>query len=886
MNLRRLVTLTPYRMPAHHPLMLGDEFTTAWLFADRALWHPGLLAWAEGLPQLSSPDEHAEPSEGTLYAVPAEPKPYLPDDWDERVRDAGGAAFRTGATWNETVANLRTALSFLTVEPSLVDHPEPRDYFGVGFGLRVIEALAEAMEHPSLLDAEAFSRDLKAGAVQAAAERLLAARDGLYPVAIHLIALALLDDGPPAASFHEGLPFSLVASAHALERLNDSERATIRQRIEAATLELCGGVALERPDAVLPVESQLWNLRHGCVRTAELVGSPPAVYGRATTSFFPDLPARLALVRVFKALCLSFDGAGIPNHSSASIRWPSPDGRAVDAMTRAAQPASDPQTGFHLAYYLHQTIMHDSAALLVLRHADRPAGLWYDDWLALSRLAPVLGTWTTVGRFLEETTVGEYAEVASADDFPPDELDAAIHADQADPVSRFARHARSRRRVDAAQSYLALLQSLGTPADRELIRSVGDVEVDVEMQLGEVPEKLVVVEQAAADALARRLVRSGGDETGWLVLNASAFARRVGLERHDLKHAPPIGGPVKAVQRDGDVTRLVVEVPGFGFAWVPATSAEPPPPRMTLAGEGFVRNEHFEAEIDAETGGIKSLRDSRDRGNRLGQQLVWAPGGTVRCDEMPVTALGPALGEVTASGRIVDAHDEVVARFRQRFRAWLGRPLLEVQITIEPVRGPTGGAWHAYYGARFAWPDERAVLHRGVAGRSAVTTHHRPGSPEFLELQSGRSRTLIVTGGLPFAQLHGSRMVDVILLPAGETATQFELFIGLDRPHPAQAAQSAVSPVAVVPLDRGPPAVGPSGWLAHLDLSDLVVTSLRPSGERAVEVRLLDVGGHGGSATLRWARPPAGADGDGVSCYVAANELKDLRVEWADVKPR
>jgi hypothetical protein len=82
---------------------------------------------------------------------------------------------------------------------------------------------------------------------------------------------------------------------------------------------------------------------------------------------------------------------------------------------------------------------------------------------------------------------------------------------------------------------------------------------------------------------------------------------------------------------------------------------------------------------------------------------------------------------------------------------------------------------------------------------------------------------------LPFAQRHGSRMMDVILAPPGETATSFELFLGCDRPQPALAGQGVTSPVAVVPLDRGPPSVGQQGWLAHLDTANVLLT-LTPSG--------------------------------------------------------
>src|SRR4029077_9311156 len=103
-------------------------------------------------------------------------------------------------------------------------------------------------------------------------------------------------------------------------------------------------------------------------------------------------------------------------------------------------PADDSQTYFHLAHHLHQSIMNDSAATLALLHRpDAPAAPWYDDWLALTALAPVLGQWTTASRYLRDGLVGEYASASSADDFAIDALEPRCTATDR-PVSGFARH--------------------------------------------------------------------------------------------------------------------------------------------------------------------------------------------------------------------------------------------------------------------------------------------------------------------------------------------------------------------------------------------------------------------------------------------------------------
>jgi hypothetical protein len=897
----RLVMLSPYRMPTHHALMLGEADTLAWQHAWRLLWHPALLQRANQLPLIADPTDHGVPEANTLYALPESPTPYVPENWYELVRQSGAVAVLSAHDWAESLKRLHAAVAqvfdpgvFAAITDDTCGH-----CFALGFGFAVVDTLFDAMEHTKILDVPAFTAEVRAAAngdlpkAKAAADRLLAARETLYPAPIQLLDLAILGQGDWPASFHGDSPLNFIATADALAAVPAEELAKIRSRLDAGSLEVCGGIDHNRPEATLPIESQLWNLRRGQERLRELIGKPVSNFARSDSAFQPYLPNWLAQADISKLLYVSFDGGAMPRHPAASIRWPAPDGRQVDAITRAPFPASDPQTGFHLPLHLHQTIMQDSAAVLLLRHGEPAAAHWYEDWLTLSTLAPVLGKWTTASRFLDEASIGEYSSATSMDDYSPD-----VPATDTDPISSFARHIRLRRRIDAARTYQAMLQSLGTPADVELLRKIEDAEDTAERSLGVEPPLLKQVESESAMRLAQRLVkRSTVGQCGRLLLNSCPFARRVGIELSDLSGLPLSADHVRAVQRDGDVTRLVVEVPGLGYSWIPDGDSEATPARMILATGTTVRNEFFEAEIDPETGGLRTFRDPHGRANVVGEQLVWQPGSSMRATDVRVTACGPAFGEVTATGELLDEHGQRLAGFVQRFHAWLGRPLLELHIELHPDVPPTGYPWHAYYGARFAGRDENTSIVRGVFGHPAKTTQNRPGSPDFIEFHSGKSTALVLTGGLPFAQRHAQRMVDVFLITAGESCTIFQLSLGLNRPQPAQSAQGMVSPIAMVRLENGPPPSGPTGWLAHLDSSHVLLASLRPAKEpNAVLARLFEVAGIGGTVNLRFARDPRSAalvdsggllvmdglvDGDAASCDVMAHDLVNMRVEWA-----
>jgi len=157
---------------------------------------------------------------------------------------------------------------------------------------------------------------------------------------------------------------------------------------------------------------------------------------------------------------------------------------------------------------------------------------------------------------------------------------------------------------------------------------------------------------------------------------------------------------------------------------------------------------------------------------------------------------------------------------------------------------------------------------------------------------------VIFPGGLPFHQRHGGRMADVILLPEGEAARTFDLAIGLDREYPTQTALGLVTPVPLVPTAKGPPHVGATGWLFHLDMPNIALLGMRPGpeGADAVVARLLEIGSRGAHAEFRCARNPQQAtlldgrgqpqmqvnvSGDAVLFEMAQGDLTYLRMEFS-----
>lgn len=935
---RQLHLLSPYRLPTSYPLQLTGDEAAAWLNGYAALWHPAALAGAAQPPQPSNTYDHDTPTGGFVYCVPQGPHLFQPDDWADRVEQTGAVRFVGTADRAETFENLKAALREKGEASPLLDAPEDavRLFVGLGLGYVLVDSLYEAMDHEKLLDAAGFWADVTAAVeaakngegtfrdhLKAAAEKLVVARETLYSGSIYWLDWIAVDPKNLDAAWPESLrlnvPVNLLASGETLEQL--AEQAPERfAELKAKFLpdlpsgvDICCGSYRDREDALMPAESQWWNLRKARDTVRRLFGVEPAVYARKKSAYHPQLPSWLQHMGYRHAVLISFDGALIPTLRGTAVNWPGPDGKSVDAFTKEPLAGHDPHTFFNLAYHLHQAVTHDAAPTLAVMHKAERAFDSYRDLLALADLAPVFGNWTSLGRYFSDAVTGDYIGTRTADEFFADYLDDRVtNEHRPDPVSGFPRQLRLRRRLDSAFTLAALHRSL-TPnpgtEEAEALRKLTDAEDAIELRgvNGDdaLADQLTPLEAHWAKKLADRIqARSAEGQPGLLVFNPCSFTRRAALELDGFRGPVPVADPVKAAEFSGNTARLVVEVPPLGFAWVPRVgpAGMPHPKARVKTADGLtVRNEFFEADVDAATGGLRSFRDLRTRLNRFGQQLVYNPGSRMRAKSVTITNAGAALGEIVSEGEIVDEHDAILATFRQRFRAWVGRPVLELRIELDVKHEPAGYPWHAFYGARFGWRDDRAVLFRGVNGQNTMTGYTRPVSPDYLEVRLGQERSFLFTGGLPFVQRNGTRMADVILVPEGEKARLFELLVSADRELPMQTAQGWVSPTPVVVTEKGPPPVGATGWLGHIDMPSLILTSLRPCDpdegmNRAAFAQLVECAGFGGSAELRFARDPARAsavdgmgnatqpltmNGDAVPLDYSAGETLRVKVEWA-----
>lgn len=420
-----------------------------------------------------------------------------------------------------------------------------------------------------------------------------------------------------------------------------------------------------------------------------------------------------------------------------------------------------------------------------------------------------------------------------------------------------------------------------------------------------------------AAAVPRQSTKGDG---GVFLFNPQSFTRRVPVVLPEVKHRPVPDGPIRSAQTFGDGTAMVVEIPAMGYAWIPQgdrSAAEKRLPKP-LAEDIYVRNEFFELAIDKASGGIRSLHDYEARTNRLSQQIAFRmpgpkpkPGDVWKdpdleaiysrmvCEQFAITSTGPALGEITTQGKLVDPEGRALARFVQKTQCWLHHPLVVIELDLDVLEPPKTDPWNTYYCLRTAWNDDSAEIFRTAGYERLKTDAKRIETGYFIEAVTATQRTLIVADGLPYHRRIGFRTLDTLLHTRGETRRRFRFGIGLGVEHPFQAAWNHLYPPIAVP-DRGAnPVASPATWFFHLDRKSVIATSWTNRHDGAASlgctIRLAETDGRPGKTRLRCLRTPSAArkvdyhgnrledlaiDGDAVVFELNAYEWAQVEVDW------
>jgi alpha-mannosidase len=890
-----LIALLPYD-GQEPPAGVGDELAQGVLCAVSALWHPTILARATALPRIESIESPSAAVGREVRLVPVGSWDRLPSGYRTAAEDAGAVLIEAGSDRAQVICQIQERLGADDVLDRTAAVEEgaagaARDFLALGTVRWMLRELTAAMGHADLLDVESLTREVLSGAhawrvgdwtgavnrLRAAFEVLTQARERFYSVDAYVIDLCLLDASMGAGVLADPLAtpvaISLVAPAQAIENqgVQDPQRmAALRQAIADGWADVAGGTYAEAEDSLLPLESILWQFRRGAAVYRNFLEDRSAeTYARRRFGLYAQLPQIAKRFGFRFAVHLGFDAGRFPIPRETKRLWESPDGSNLESLMRPPLAADRPAEGWHLSWRLAATMKNDHVAALALVHWPSPVASWYLDLRRVATYSPVLGRWTTLNDFFHLSDRPYETFRPESDLYVTPYLQQAVAWRETEPVTRLTSHHRLRARLEAAWSLQAFAQAIGAatlavsePAAAGSIAPNPLDELEALIESGRHREAELGLAEATtieALALAKKLVtvagagapaagfggaeESSSNRPGYLVLNPIGLSRRATVLLPDAALDLRPDGPLRAAQFTDSGVWGVVDLPSFGFAWVPRQTdpTAQPASKAALSARGReIKNELMEVEIDAATGGIRRIAAAGESSARLGQQLVVmgldpAAGKPVtsqmRSEQFEIDYGGPALVQATSSGGLFDAsRGNRLASFVERFRLWAGRPILEIEITLSDLdpawleRALRADPFAVYLACRWAWPDENSMVRRLVFSAPELTEAERPETPEAIDISTRTQRTALLFGGLCYHRKHGSRMLDSLLLAGGETSRTFRLGVVLDLENPFHAAADFITPAVVVPRDAGPPAMGPSGWLARIDHKAIAIT--------------------------------------------------------------
>ena len=919
MKLQELVILLSCHgmedFPLYHTGADAESLLSAWT----GLWHPALIASAEGLPVLHRTDDPPEDLAGRLLVIPKISEPEIAVGFAERAAGDGACVIRDKLTRQEVTD---AALAALDTEMGggdacLAPAELIADFLALGYAYLQVNILTRQMRYTDNLDDIHFSNEVVAAAKAAVASDETTAREHLqrcfdvlaeskdqcYPVDSYILDLTLVATStlgePLRKQLASRLPVNLLLTGELIEQMAEQEPASIealRTALAEERVGLVGGTYREGPLPLEPIEAVLADLQRGIATFEKHLGQRPTVFARRRAGLSPILPQLLKQTGFIGALHSSFDGSRVPQSTQCKTLWIGCDETAIDALVRTPQDAASADSFLTLAEKLSEAMDHDQVATVCFAHWPGQTSVWYDDLRRIASFGPSLGRFVSLSEFFAETVEPYERSDFLADEYRCPYLKDAVAADQSDPISSHAQQHRRQAAFDAAAGLECLSAVLTDRADCSPKHKRGEGGTSSD---GHLQETVAAAAEHFAAALSGEPRSS---QKGCLIANPYSFARRIGVDVSNLPGLPAAEKPVHAAQESGGKKRIVVDVPAMGFVWVGSGDRPSPPAKgkkdVPLAEENTLRNEFMEVRIDPITGSIRAIGDYVQRGSRVSQQLafrtpgpkpktgdVWrdpdesAEYSVMAADSIEVTSAGPALGEIVSKGRLLDKTGKRLAGFTQTMRLWRGSRVLLLDIQIDPSQQPGSDPWQSYYASRFAWNDATSDVWRGISMGRHPTAARRLEAPHYVELQAGASRTAILTGGLPYHRRSGMRMLDSLLIVRGETARRFQMGIGLDLTYPMTAAIDLLAPETCVHHVAGPPTAGTTSWLFHLSAKNVIATHWRPLIEEGhvvgVIARMLETEGRSGTCKLSAFRPIASAR----RLDLLGNPQDDLKVE-------
>lgn len=794
------------------------------------------------------------------------------------------------------------------VELPPLDESLVADFYAIGFARLGLEVMLQHMGHGDELSrltlwdevqlaAEKLTADDPASAgdhLQSAFDLLQAARQSVYPASISLLDFALWDGmwepEEAKARLDQRNALNMILNGQELEAIAKEHPAILDlmdRGLTQGTLETLSGSYDDRPWGLIGTESRIWQLQRTFDVFDEHLKREVDCFAARHSALVPDLPMLLQKFHFRYALHVSLDGGRFPNFKDPKIYWASPDGSSIESHTRTPLDGSDESLGLLFAARLGRSLMEDRAATLGVTHWASSSCSWFRWLLRVQQRSNIFGRFELFSDFFINSMMVEKTVHTYVDEYASRSLIAAVRRDEKDPVSRWKNANLLRGEHDAASAIEAMVRILA-PKDPLPEQAVARED---KVEQGEIDRSAIAADKdMALRRLSELLLSDSSDQPGYLLVNPCSHPRRAAAVFPGDLGFLPVAKPIRGVQviKEKNSTLVVVDLPGWGYVWIPKTEAGLPNGPATTATPAskaavaepdivkgrHLRNEYVDVEIDARTGGIRAYRPSRSNYSRLSQRLVVGSDSSMIVESTEVTLNGPVVGEIRTRGVVQSMESKkALCRFTQTVRVYKGRPHAEIEIELSEVAELGSDPINDSISCRWEWPDDKADLSTACG----LCMQTNPG--EWIETSSRirlRERNLLTEilagGATPFHRRVDGRTLDSLLVVKGESARNFVFDVALDLAHGWTAVYDQLWPLGVVNVANGPPVRGRTGWIAKLQPVDVICTRFAPEAplthayrykaagdSTSVRLHLIETRGEAVRATLRSCRDPAEA---------------------------
>ena len=772
---------------------------------------------------------------------------------------------------------------------SSLNHEIIERFFALGFCYLMVEIISHRMRYSSNVDTSLLQEHSIAAAkaavsgdnaqakehIQAAYDVLHSARDYCYPAETYNIDLLLLAPSVFGEAFIERLkrpiPTNVLVSGQLIEqmaKLSPQSLAALREAIQNGTACLLGGEYQERPLSLISTVEWIAELEHGKAVYEKHLGCVPKIFARHNFQLIPTGPQILQAFGFQAAVAVNFTGRILPHSEQSRVTWEGVGSFGLDCLWKRAADFAQAETMLAFGNKTSDSMDHDFVATQLFAGWPGTESCWYNDFVATMEYGTMLGEFVTLEHYFE--TVAETGSAQRVTELIPGDALSLLEAGPTGIVSHLQRTKKSAiqnatRRIKAMRRIVAP----GSTIAEQTISVKKSSSKEITMLHNAQAALKGVIAPVSAELVHgnKKANASEKEQSGHLVINPVALECSV-------PYISKITSSDSAAPVLLPPNRLAKNVPVFGFAWHPASKQQKSP--APLAEGTRLQNEEITVEVDPVTGAVTRIGGYNLRGACVAQQLALRSGeqqnatatseavySIMAADSVDIRCSNDAVGELVSKGRLLNRQGEAHATFEQTLRLARASRHVEMEIAVTPLQALDAFDSNNYFAIRFACPSKATI---GVNQHGVFTSCHDAltknngwiVAQDWLQFTMHNGSCSLFPHGLPLHRCVSERMFETLLPVEGTKLHRFRFAIGVNIPDETLSplAEAITWQEFLPALPSRPPASHHSGWLMHLDSSNVTIIDLTPSSrcDRSLRIMLQESFGQKTEATLRFCR--------------------------------